>query len=214
MRVRMSLGGLPSMESFAVAVRLEPDLDVSLARFEETHARAAVALRFLLYQDSSAEHLRVPVDEERQMQAGLLRAALMEYVGMEDCLPGDLRRMGLPGPALRITDTGSAMLVLLRELRHVHVHVGQTHFSRREQTAIFRIPDREAMEITMPVLTIPRADLEQLHDPRHSKRFYSGELAAAIDWLDAAQSHWGIRHVVQAAINDYGRRIVAAHGAG
>jgi len=213
-RARLSLQDLPSLEYLAVACRLEPEIDAGLARFEETHSRANVALRFLLNQDASAEHLRVRAEEERQMQAGLLRAALMEYVGMEDCLPGDLRRMGLPGPALRINDTGSAMLVLLRELRHVHVHVGQTRFERREQTAVFHVPNREVLEVTLPVLTIPRADLEQLRDSRHSSRYHADELAAAIDWLDVAQGHWGIRLVVQAAINDYARRILAVHGAG
>lgn len=213
MRVRLSLDRLPSFNSSTVAIRLEPRVDADLSRFADTHSRACVALRFLQRQSSPADHLGVRRDEERQMQAGYLRAALMEYVGMEDCLPGDLRRLSQRGPALRISDTGSAMLILLRELRHVHVHLGQVQLIHREQPALICARNRE-IKYMATVLTVPMTDLERLLEPRHAKKFHASELRAAVDWLNEAQNHWGMAEVVQAAINDYGRRIVNAHSAG
>ena len=148
------------------------------------------------------------------MHAAYLRAALMEFVGMEDCLPGDLRRLGQKRAALRMYDTGNAMLIMLRELRHVHVHVGCARTIRAEREAIIRSRNRDDVETTVDVITVPRSDLEQLRDARHSKRFQSGELLAAIEWLDEAQGQWGIRDVVVSAVNEWAREILRAHGAG
>ena len=130
----------------------------------------------------------------------------MEFVGMEDSLPTDLRALGINKPPLRIWDTKHAMLMLLRELRHIHIHVGRSKFLHRNKAAVFRGFGKE-LETNVVVRTIPKQDLDQLMVGRRAKHCNEHELRAAIDWLEESQNNWGIHDVVHAAINTYARLI-------
>ena len=129
---------------------------------------------------------------------------------MEDSLPTDLRSLGINKPALRIWDTNNAMLILLRELRHIHIHVGRTKFHSRDKAVVFRGFDKE-LETNVVIRTIPKQDLEQLTTGRRAKNFKEHELQAAIEWFENSQSHWGIRDVVQMAVNTYARLITTQY---
>ncbi len=209
-KLPISTAGLPSFETTPLWCRLDDDVELGLAAFPSVLERASVGLRFLQQEGGTPESMGVRPEELERMQAGYLRAALMEFVGMEDSLPLDLRSAKSSKPPLRIYHTGSAMLILLKELRNIHIHVSGTKFQQREQPAILRGPD-QVIETTFVVRTIPRADLDRIMDGRSARHFNRHELEAAISWLDTAQYRWGFHDVVQAAINAYGRAILARH---
>lgn len=176
-KVQISLENLPTFETSPIFCCLDDDVERELRRFVNVFERASVALRFLQNEGASADQLHVRKEEEEQMQAAYLRASLMEFVGMEDSLPTDLRALGINKPALRIWDTNNAMLILLRELRHVHIHVARTKFLRRNKVAVFRGFDRE-LETNVVIRTIPKHDLDQLTTGRRAKHFTRHELRA------------------------------------
>ena len=210
MKVHISLENLPTFETSPVFCCLDDDVERDLQRFVNVFERASVALRFLQNEGASGDYLHVRKEEEEQMQAAYLRASLMEFVGMEDSLPTDLRSLGINKPALRIWDTNNAMLILLRELRHIHIHVGRTRFLRRDKAVVFRGFGKE-LETNVVICTIPKQDLGQLTTGRRAKNFKKHELQAAIEWLDNSQSNWGIHDVVLTAVNTYARLITTQY---
>ena len=137
----------------------------------------------------------------------------MEFVGMEDSLPTDLRELGIEMPPLRIWDTKNAMLILLRELRHIHIHVGRSKFLRQSKAAVFRGFGKE-LETDVVARTIPKQDLDQLMVGRRANHFNKQELRAAIDWLEESQNNWGINDVVHAAVNTYASLIIMEYASG
>ena len=210
MKVQMLLTELPMFEASPIFCCLDDDVERDLQKFVNIFERASVALRFLQNEGADASQLNVRKEEEEQMQAAYLRASLMEFVGMEDSLPTDLRALGIYKPPLRIWDTKNAMLILLRELRHIHIHVGRSKFLRRNKAAVLRGFEKE-LETHVVVRTIPKQDLDQLVVGRRAKNFHKHELRAAIDWLDESQNNWGIHDVVHAAVNTYARLITTKY---
>ncbi len=61
---------------------------------------------------------------------------MMEYVAIEEVLPIDLVIRGLGEEPLRILDTDNAMLILLRELRHLQLHLVNTSFDSTSRSAV------------------------------------------------------------------------------
>jgi hypothetical protein len=145
------------------------------------------------------------------MQVAYLRAALMEFVGMEEVLPLDLAERGRGESPLRIYDTHDAMLIMLREMRHVQLHLLNTSFDTTEMDAFFRFGE-ETHSTQVTVLTVPKADLAQIKRLRNASRFDSVDLNRAIDWLAEAEAKWGIGDVVQSGVQCYADMLIAHYG--
>ncbi|MBD2096911.1 hypothetical protein H6F90_17555 [Trichocoleus sp. FACHB-591] len=97
--------------------------------------------------------------------------------------------------------TENAMLILLRELRHLQLHVVTTIFSEEVRPAIYA-----GQETTLKIEIIPLTDLlgiKQLNNVIKHKRYDAAELDAAINWLNEAQLNWGIGDVLHRGIQVY-----------
>jgi hypothetical protein len=212
-RYQLRLDGLPHFESSPLFSTLEPSTEAALKQLPNACERAVAALRFRQNIGGDKDALRVSEDHVRIMQAAYLRAALMEYVAIEEVLPLDLKMRGFGEEPLRILDTGNALLILLRELRHLQLHRVNTNFKSTSKSAFLRTRDEDKeFETKVTILTIPTADLRQLKMLRNAARFDPGELDAAISWFTYAQSQWGIGDVVQAGIQVYAAEIVQRYG--
>jgi hypothetical protein len=151
----------------------------------------------------------VSEDHVRIMQVAYLRAALMEYVAIEEVLSTDLVTRGLGEEPFRILDTGNAMLILLRELRHLQLHLVNTILEGTRKSAVPRTKNRDKeIETELTVLTISRADLCQLKSLRNAARFDTDDLDAAISWFSRAQAQWGIGDAILAGIQVYASELV------
>jgi hypothetical protein len=223
--VHLNLDGLPVFVSTPMFCCIDTDIENALKPLSDTYSRVRCASRFLQRFGASVEFLNVMEDERLIMWGGYLRAALMEYAGMEDSVRSDLRRLGVRESDVVVDKTGNALLILLRELRNLHVHVVQNAFDIRHKNAVLRSLNENRDErlsrslgqednSDTSVITIPRLDLDQLIAARGSRRFDRAELLTAIDWLDDVQHRWGVRDVVLAAIEQYSEIIVRAIPAG
>jgi hypothetical protein len=208
---KLKFDKLPSFETSPVFCLLDAETDAALRALPNVHARAVAALRFRQNIAGDAEHLHVTSDHIPIMQVAYLRAALMEYVGMEEVLPIDLAARGRQEKPFRISDTHDAMLIVLRELRHVQLQLVNTVFEISSVTALFR-PGSEEHRADLPVLTVPRADLMQLKALRNASRFDPSEWACAIEWFADAQAKWGVDDVVRAGVQRYADALIAHYG--
>lgn len=211
--VRLDFTRLPVFVGTPLFCCIDSDIEASLKPLSDTHARIRCASRFLQNFGASAEQLHVHDDELLPMWAGYLRAALMEYAGMEEASRRDLRRLDRGDAAVSILDTRNAMLIVVRELRNLQVHVVQTAFDVTQKQAILRtiVRGRAADALRalgyeenskMDITTIPRADLDQLLG-RPPKGIAVADFGMAVQWLDEAQNRWGIRDVILASVEEY-----------
>lgn len=215
--VRLDFSHLPVFVGAPLFCCIDAEIEESLRPLRDTHARIRCASRFLQQFGAPAGHLHVYEDELLPMWAGYLRAALMEYAGMEEASRRDLRRLGRADAAVSILDTRNAMLAVVRELRNLQVHVVQAAFDSSQKQAVLRtiVPDHAADALralgyeeshAMEIITIPRADLELLLE-RPPRRVAPADWSLAIQWLDEAQNRWGIRDVILASVEEYATAI-------
>ena len=126
--VRLKLDGLPVFVSTPLYCCIDDEVETLLRPLTDTYARVRCASRFLQRFGAPIDFLNVTEDERLIVWGGYLRAALMEYAGMEDSVRLDLRRLGVHNDPVSVEGTNNAMLILLRELRNLHVHVVQNSF--------------------------------------------------------------------------------------
>jgi hypothetical protein len=207
-RIRLRFEGLPTFDSTPLFFGLRDDIDGRLRTLPATYSRCNAALRFMSWIGADADQLHVRTEELEGMRVACLRAALMEYAGMEESLGLDLGRNQIT--PLRIPATRNAMLVALRELRNVQLHLVGTEFLSGKRLAISRFKGEEQTH-ELTALTIPRNELEGLKDARNATHYHRTDFGRAVDWLADAQEHWGIADVVMRGIWAYAEAIVEAH---
>lgn len=206
-RISLDFDALPAFESSPIIFSLPSAVDVRLRALPAVYARCNAALRFNSWVGDDAQGLGVREEELPSMSAACLRAALMEYVGMEEALLTDLPSGAVP---MSIRDTRNAMLIVLKELRNVQVHLVRTTLQSAKRASFFLFRgERHEHEFT--ALTIPRTDIERIKDSRNSAPFVKADYDDAVEWLVGAQEHWGITEVVMHGIWEYARAIVEAH---
>lgn len=206
-KIKLLFNDLPTFEGTPLFFTLEDDIDRRLRTLSNTYAKCNVALRFNSWASADAKALGVRDDELASMRAGCLRAALMEFAGMEEALASDVNDSV---PPLRIRDTKNAMLVVLRELRNIQIHVIGTELRSAKRSAVLRWNDQEHQH-ELTALLIPHSDLDKLKDSHNSSRYDRADFDRAVDWLAQAQEHWGILDVVREGIWAYAKAIVNAH---
>jgi nucleoside-triphosphatase THEP1 len=138
-------------------------------------------LRFCQRIGADKESFGVSEDHLNIMQVAYLRAAFMEYVAIEEVWPIELVTRGLGKESLRILDSDNAMLILLRELRHLQLHLVNTSFDSTSRSVVLRtIKNVSEFETAVTILTIPTADLRQLKTLRNAACFDPEELERVV----------------------------------
>jgi hypothetical protein len=157
----LQFNALPTFETSPALCTLDAESARGLRKLPNVYARAVAALRFRQNIVSSAKHIGVTDEELPIMQVAYLRAALMEFVGMEEVLPLDLADRVQGESPLRIYDTRDAMLIMLREMRHVQLHLLNSSFDSTEMEAFYRFGE-ETHTTQVTVLTVPRRTSNRL----------------------------------------------------
>jgi hypothetical protein len=206
---RLRFEGMPTFESMSLFFSLPAKVDSRLALLRTTYSRCNAALRFAANIGGDASSLHVSDSEVPAMRVAYLRAALMEYVGMEEVLPIDLR--GLPGHGTPTTiwSTENPMLILVRELRNIQLHLVNSELIPEEKEAYFKAEPERMFKIH--VQRVAEADLDKLTISKNARCFDSDDFARGVAWLKSAQLRWGIEEIVIESIWEFARRIVAAH---
>jgi hypothetical protein len=206
-KVKLEIDELADFESSSIWCRLRTTTRQSLRGLPHVYEHSVAALRFC--QQIGSPHA-VSEEDRDIMKVAYLRAALMEFVAMEEVLPVDLERRSLNENPLRIKSTGSAHLIILRELRHLHLHLATKTFEEQQRDAVLRFGEKE-INTTLSIELIPYEDLLKLKDLRNANMYDSDELDAAITWLNKAQSNWGIGDVLQKGVQKYADALVSVY---
>jgi hypothetical protein len=101
-------------------------------------------------------------------------------------------------------------MIILRELRHLHLHLATRTVVGFEREAVFRFGEQET-NTTLSIELIPCEDLLKLKNLRNAGMYEADELDAAIRWLNEAQLNWGIGDVLQRGVQKYADALVSTY---
>jgi hypothetical protein len=132
------------------------------------------------------------------------RAALSEFVSMEDAAAFDFKRLNL-GDAPKIEKLSDPRLHGVRLLRHANVHLSATQLTTTERPAIWHGPT--GSQEFQYLLFLATGLNKTIRATDQATRYASNVIAAMIDWLEAEQARWGIQHVVLRAAETYAQEL-------
>lgn len=131
-----------------------------------------------------------------------LRAALSEFVSMEEAAKLDFARLKLAQPPT-LESLLDPRLHVVRLLRNANVHLSTTQLTTGRKPAIWDGP-RGPQEFQCRLFLAN--DLEaSVRATKGAARYSAPDLTAMINWLSAEQGDWGIQNVVLRAAEEYAR---------
>jgi hypothetical protein len=147
---------LPRIESCRVFMQLDQDAALGIKTFQRLFERASNAVRFAYWSMGSAETLRCPESEAKQLREGCFRAALTEFASMEEVQQLDYKEHGLARKPLKLNATSSPLLHLFRELRNLEVHLRHSEFQKVSKDFLWgqKVRPSEASPVTISIWTL------------------------------------------------------------
>ena len=192
--------------------RIDDDIVKAMEPLQSTLARAQNAVRFAWFSDANAEVMHCTKLEAVRVRAGFFRAALAEFVSMEDVLKIDLESLGNAKPALRLNESPNPILHMFRELRNYEIHLKQSPFSHKERDMLWghiKNP-ADASPLRISIWILDGISLESFSQLANAKRYTREELCKFVDWLNQEQAEWGIQQLFLNAVEDYCRELIQA----
>jgi hypothetical protein len=174
-----------------IFMRMDPDLEARICSFPQIAERIESCIRFC-YQITRGDLGNGGVADRQKY----LRAALAEYVSIEEVAQGDLGR-----DSPKIVQTDDPRLHVLRLLRHANVHSTPARIETFSRRAIWPGPDRD-VEFDYVGYRIPDLNAE-IRKTKQSRCYSDTDLEAMISWLDRDQSEWGIQNTIVRAAERY-----------
>jgi len=190
---------------------IDNDIVKAIEPLRHASERAQNAVRFAWFSEASAELMRLSELETERLRPGFFRAALAEFVSIEDILKVDLSMLGITKQPLRLNETPKPHLHVFRELRNQEIHLRQSPLSREERDMFWgRIEHPE--EATLRRISIWILDgitVESFSQLKNVKRHYNHEeRCKLVDWLNQSQAVWGIQRLFLIAAEDYCRELI------
>lgn len=181
--------------------------EAPLSILPETVNRASIAVKFCWFATVSPDDLLHCGDAEkcRALREGFLRAALAEFVSMEDALGRDLQRAGIK-ETFRIYESENPHLHIVRELRNLEVHLRSTELKAELRTYTYADRDMKPVPGSNHESRIWTSDLlrpEDLMRLNNAKYYSRADLDRMCEWFNEAQLSWGLPDVVFRAVLSY-----------
>ncbi|MBD1925984.1 hypothetical protein H6F74_06760 [Trichocoleus sp. FACHB-90] len=114
---------LPDLKYSVWLYTLGNEIENSLRALPKTLGRAEAAM-FFVYQLACS-------DDSGPRKEAYLRAALAEFVSMEEMLARDLANLGKSEPILKCIDTKDPLIHIAKALRNLEIHLQSSKMSHR-----------------------------------------------------------------------------------
>src|SRR5438552_618665 len=164
---------LPQLDFYFVFLSLNEKTRTSLAKLPQTLARANGACHFC--------H-GVRSDGAIETKESYLRAALAEFVSMEESLERDLNNAGIVAAPIKIYESHNPFLHIVRELRNLELHLQTSKLKSVEKDVIY-VSENHQIDIWIAE-DITESDFMKLRNAKHYKR---DDVVKMIAWFNWAQ---------------------------
>jgi hypothetical protein len=139
------------------------------------------------------------------VREGLMRAALTEFVSIEDVLQLDLQDLGLHQSPLRLNDTDRPLLHIFRELRNHEVHLRHGRLRSISRDVSWGHYDRqeEATPLTIELWLLDGVTAESFGTLRNARAYGEADIRRMVELFNFAQAEWGIQDLFLNAVEEY-----------
>lgn len=199
---------LDSLTAPGVFWRSPSELVPTLSLLAQTVARADAASYFAFRVHNIGISNVGESSENLRRREAYLRAALVEFVSMEYVIPQDMKTLGLTIAPPRICESPNPLVHAVAALRHMNVHLTSSTLSQAQRLAVWPV-EPEPLEFTYEMwITQPltRENLIRRKGPKYS----ISDVEHLHKWFVSAQSEWGVHHLVQHAIVEYGKFLMVS----
>ena len=175
-------------------LRPSPDeFSINGVKLTETFIRARAAVK-------------ESVTNENEDVSARVRAALADFVAMEDAVIRDLKEITTKGK-VSIRSSEDPLLIILKELRNFESHLGTSEisFNKRKLFVGKGHNDSDAKPIELPIEFISNFSWSDFSALRNV-RYYEGSLESlekAFNHFNEAQKHWGITDMLYRGVLTY-----------
>jgi hypothetical protein len=189
---------------------IDDDIVKAMEPLEHALARAQNAVRFAWFSEGSAERMQCSELEAVRLRAGFFRAALAEFVSMEDILEVDLptlKNLKLPW---KLNETPNPILHIFRELRNHEIHLRHSPFFREERDMLHGHIEHpaDARLVRVSIWILDDISVESFSLLQNAKRYTYEERGRFVDWLNQSQAVWGVQPLFLIAVEDYCRELI------
>jgi hypothetical protein len=198
---------LPKMTHGRAFVRMDDNVASGITPLRRVRERASNATRFAYWAGAGLEVLHCPDSEAQQLREGCFRAALTEFVSIEEVQSLDYAELGISRAPLRLNETPNPLLHVFRELRNLEVHLRQSELRSQPKDVLWGDMSRpkEATPLTISIWTVEALTPHAFGLLRNAKHYTPDQISKMISWLNAAQNAWGIQEVFLLAVEEYCR---------
>ena len=185
---------LPSVDVGRTFWSLPPEISTGIENYPETLLRAKAAVHFCRlppYPERTG-------DENLRLREAYLRAALGEFVTMEETLRSDCPTTN----PRRIVDSRNPLLHIIKQLRNLQFHL-QTSTLTPEQQRVLFMGDEHDMDIYY-IGDLEITDFDKLNDAR---RYKDSDKIQMLAWFNESQRVWGTADLVRRAVEAFASEI-------
>lgn len=200
---------MPSLESCPVFIAFDEDASEALVPYPSVRNRALTTIRFAWYVSQESRELHCHEDETVAIREGFLRAALAEFVGMEEMVK---RVVPVGVQPHRIHDSKKPLLHILRELRNHELHLRSSPMSSATRNVLFRFgirPEDPPKEFELTIWFVEGVTVTSFKALRNACRYSNDDIVRLVEWFNAAQRKWGVNHLIWLAVHDYAREVIS-----
>ncbi|MCZ2278331.1 MAG: hypothetical protein LC117_10425 [Bacteroidia bacterium] len=177
----------------------------SLKTFNHVFERADCALYFTAKFHSESNQI---------IKKGLLRAAISEFVSIEEVIKIDSKINNISLPHLLIINTENPLLHIVKQLRNYNIHLGSSVIEYTEETkrtfgTIDNFTNGTGYEYSDSEAIITNLNIVEFDNLRDAKHYCNQDKIDLINWFNQNQIKWGVDHLIYLATLDYCDRIIA-----
>lgn len=204
----INIHNFPTIDHGHVCASLNKKVQNKLHKFPQTYSRAECAISFCWFISGGKDTLfHDDLNRRNRLREGFLRAALAEFVSMEETLIRDLDNTNSTKTAIKINNSSNPLLHILRELRNLEIHLNSSTLSADQRDFMWK-PFGEERNVTTNVWYIDNLQPSDFLQLRNARNYNLTELEMCINRFLAEQKEWGIQEMIIRGVNSYSEEII------
>lgn len=203
---RLDFNNVPDLSYTKAFSVIDASVLDAMTKLPETSERARCAVHF-------SYRIANQTTEDMFRRQGYMRASLAEFVGMEEALLRDLRKLGVSTPPLKANSGTKPLLHIIRELRNFEIHLHSSPLSPEKKSTLwgdFKNPD-EAIQLETTIWVIDDLTEARFSKLRNAGRYDPADVSKLVSWFNSAQKEWGVHDLIQRAAEEFCCEMIAEY---
>lgn len=183
------------------------DLEKALAALPETQARVEGTLHFAYRSNCDATTMLVMESKEQIFREAYFRAALGEFVSMEEAAILDFKNSGKTTMPPRANALSNPLFHVFREMRNVNFHLTRSRIQMSNRLATITLAD-QTHEVDYGLTLISGFDEPTFARLQNARNYRTSDIKALVEWFDLVQREWGAPHMLRLAVIAYANHLL------